>query len=189
MSSDNREGTVHRGGPFFRALDRLSALASRLFIALAAAITIIMAVSITYSVILRYIFNTPQTWTDELMGYLMVAVVMFGLGETVRRGDHIAVDLLTGRLGPRGRLLARAWALVAMIIVAAVLLERSWDMVVFSHMVGLLSDGYLSMPIWIPQSSLLFGFALMILASVNQLLRLLFGLEDPPHRDTAHVPD
>ena len=177
------------GGPFFRTLDRLSALASRLFIALAAAITVVMAVSITYSVFLRYVLNTPQTWTDELMGYLMVAVVMFGLGETVRRGDHIAVDLLTGRLGPRGQMLARIWALVAMIVVAAVLLERSWDMVAFSRMVDLLSDGYLAMPIWIPQSSLLFGFALMILASVNQLLRLLFGLDQPPHRDIAHVPD
>jgi C4-dicarboxylate transporter DctQ subunit len=148
-----------------------------------------MAVSITYSVILRYVFNTPQVWTDELMGYLMVALVMFGLGETVRRGDHIAVDLLTGRLGPRGQVLARIWGLVAMIAVAAVLLVRSWDMVAFSRMVDLLSDGYLAMPIWIPQSSLLIGFALMILASVNQLLRLLLRLDEPPRRDTAHVPD
>ena len=53
----------------------------------------------------------------------------------------------------------------------------------------LLSDGYLAMPVWIPQSSLLVGFSLMILASVNQLLRILFGLEEPPQRDTAHVPD
>ena len=172
-----------------QALDRVTALASRLFIALGAAITLVMAVSITYSVILRYVFNTPQVWTDELMGYLMVALVMFGLGETVRRGDHINVDLLTARLGQRGKALARIWGLVAMIAVAAVLLERSWDMVAFSRMVDLLSDGYLAMPIWIPQSSLLVGFALMILASVNQLLRILFGLEKPPLRDSAHVPD
>lgn len=189
MSTGNQKGAARVGGPFFRTLDRLSTLVSRLFIALAAAITVIMAASITYSVFLRYVLNTPQTWTDELMGYLMVAVVMFGLGETVRRGDHIAVDLLTTRLGPRGRVVARVWALVAMIIVAAVLLVRSWDMVAFSLMVGLLSDGYLSMPIWIPQSSLLVGFAIMILESVNQLLRLLFGLEEPPRRGTAHVPD
>ena len=189
MPSDRSTGAARRGGPVLRALDRLTALASWLFIALGAAITVVMAVSITYSVVMRYVLNTPQVWTDELMGYLMVAVVMFGLGETVRRGDHINVDLVTARLGPRGQVLARIWGLVAMIAVAAVLLVRSWDMVAFSRMVDLLSEGYLAMPIWIPQSSLLVGFVLMILASVNQLLRILFRLEEPPHRDASHLPD
>ena len=189
MPSEHKAGAARRGGPLLAALDQLTALASRLFVALGAAIAVVMAAAITYSVVMRYVLNAPQVWTDELMGYLMVALVMFGFGETVRRGDHINVDLVTARLGPRGQVLARIWGLVAMIAVAAVLLQRSWDMVAFSRMVGLLSDGYLAMPIWIPQSSLLIGFALMILASVNQLLRLAFGLDAPPHRDAAHVPD
>lgn len=189
MPRDRGTGAAGRGGPLLAALDRLTALASTVFVALGAAIAVVMAVAITYSVVMRYVLDTPQVWTDELMGYLMVALVMFGLGETVRHGDHINVDLVTARLGPRGHLAARAWGLIAMIAVAAVLLDRSWDMVAFSHMVGLLSDGYLAMPVWIPQSSLLIGFALMILASANQLLRLLFRLDEPPHRDAAHVPD
>lgn len=189
MLSDRNQGAARRGGPILQALDRMTAAASLLFIALGAAITIVMALSITYSVFQRYILNTPQVWTDELMGYLMVALVMFGLGETVRRGDHINVDLFTARLGPRGQAAARIWGLAAMIAVAAVLLVRSWDMIAFSRMVGLLSDGYLAVPIWIPQSSLLIGFSLMILASVNQMLRIIFGLEEPPHRDTPHIPD
>jgi C4-dicarboxylate transporter DctQ subunit len=189
LPSDRNQGAARHGGPVLRMLDRVTAAASWLFIALGAAITIVMALSITYSVILRYVLNTPQVWTDELLGFLLVALVMFGLGETVRRGDHINVDLITARLGPRGQVAARIWALVAMIAVATVLLVRSWDMVAFSRMVELLSDGYLAMPIWIPQSSLLIGFSLMILASVNQLLRILFGLEEPPTSDMAHVPD
>lgn len=189
MLSDGNQGAARRGGPVLQMLDRVTAAASWLFIALGAAITIVMALSITYSVFQRYILNTPQVWTDELMGYLMVALVMFGLGETVRRGDHINVDLFTARLGPRGQAVARVWGLAAMIAVAAVLLVRSWDMIAFSRMVGLLSDGYLAVPIWIPQSSLLIGFSLMILASVNQMLRILFGLEEPPRRDMPHIPD
>jgi len=189
VPTDDGSGAARQGGPVLAALDRLTALASRLFVALGAAIAVVMAVAITYSVVMRYVLNAPQVWTDELMGYLMVALVMFGLGETVRQGDHINVDLITARLGPRGQVLARAWGLVAMILVAAVLLDRSWDMVAFSRMVDLLSDGYLAMPVWIPQSSLLVGFSLMILASANQLLRLAFGIEAPPERDTPHVPD
>jgi len=189
VPSDRNQGAAHRGGPILQTLDRITAAASRLFIALGAAITVVMTLSITYSVVLRYVLNTPQVWTDELLGFLLVALVMFGLGETVRRGDHISVDLITARLGRRGQVAARVWGLVAMIVVAAVLLQRSWDMVAFSHRVGLLSDGYLAMPMWIPQSSLFIGFSLMILASVNQLLRLLAGLEEPPHRDVLHVPD
>lgn len=189
MPSDNEHGAARRGGPLLQALERSTTFLSVLFVMGGALITVIMAGAIAYSVTQRYVFDNPQVWNDELLGYLMVAMVMFGLGETVRRGDHINVDLITARFGRRGQRLARIWGLASMIAVSAILLERSWEMVAFSHMVGLLSEGYLAVPIWIPQSSLLIGFSLMILASCNQLLRLLAGLDEPPHRDAEHVPD
>ena len=52
--------------------------------------------------------NWPLTWGDEMLGYLLVATVMAGAAEALRRGDHIAIDLVTSRLTGRARRAAGA---------------------------------------------------------------------------------
>jgi TRAP-type C4-dicarboxylate transport system permease small subunit len=50
-------------------------------------------------------------------------------------------------------------------------------MVLFSASVGLLSDGYLEVPMWIPQLAVPVGAALLLLTALGGLIRLLF---EPP---------
>ena len=163
---------------FFRFLDMASHGLAVGMAGVGAVLTLAMTSIVGYSVLMRYVFNTPQTWTDELVGYLMVLLVMTGVAEALRRGDHIGIDLLTSRLGRRGRRLTEIWSMAAVLVVAAVLLYSGWQMVEFSHSVGLISDGYVEAPMWIPQSSILLGMGLLILAALNRLVRIVTGLDD-----------
>ena len=52
-------------------------------------------------------------------------------------------------------------------------------MAAFSHSVGLVSDGYLEVPMWLPQAAVPAGAGLLALAAFNRLLRLVVGLEKP----------
>ncbi len=167
-------------GAWLRVAERLLGWVSHAAAALGALLVIVMTGVIGYSVALRYLFNQPQTWTDELVGYLLVVVVMLGAAEALRRGDHIAVDLLTERLGPRGRRRCEAWGLLAVCFVAAVLVAGGWEMVSFSADVGLISDGYLEVPMWIPQAAVPVGSALLLLVALERLARLLLGLDGTP---------
>ncbi len=62
------------------ALVRLCGLLSAILIL---AILVIVAYAITQ----RYVFNTPLLWGDELNGYLLVAMIMLGSAEALRRGE------------------------------------------------------------------------------------------------------
>src|SRR6266508_4566607 len=57
-------------------------------------------------------------------------------------------------------------SLRAVAISALLLVVEGWDMVAFSRMVNLLSNGYLAVPMWIPQLAVPVGAALLLLASI-----------------------
>ena len=166
-----------------RILEAVDSVLSRIAAALGALLVIATVVLVTYSVVMRYLLNTPQTWTDELVGYFLVYIVMLGVSEALRHEEHIAVDLITGRLGSRGRLATEIWGMIAVIGVSGAMLISGYGMVEFSHTVGLISDGYVEAPMWIPQLALPIGYGLLILSATNRLLRIACGL--PGSRDAV----
>ncbi|HEX5815291.1 MAG TPA: TRAP transporter small permease, partial [Methylomirabilota bacterium] len=60
---------------------------------------------ITYDVAMRYFFNEPQLFVDELASFLEALVIFGGLAYTFRTGGHVRVDLVTTHLPGR----VRAW--------------------------------------------------------------------------------
>ena len=70
---------------------------------------------------------------------------------------------------------SRSAGLVAVALAAALLVVEGWDMVEFSRMVGLLSNGKLAVPMWIPQLAVPVGAALLGAAAVVAFLLALTG--------------
>lgn len=137
------------------------------------AVLVVATLSITgYSVFQRYVLGTPLTWTDELSGFLVVAIVMLGAAEALRRGDHISVDLLSEKATGFKKTMLQFWTYLSTAMVAAVLFISGWGAVTFSWNIGVYSDGYLEAPLWIPQSFLLIGSGLLFLLSVARLIDL-----------------
>ncbi len=154
-------------------LDRSIFYISWLAAAIGAGVVLLMMLVVAYSVVNRYILGTPITWTDELSGYLVVALVMLGAADALRRGDHISVDLITSRLGRRGQRFAEIWGYLMVLAFAVVLLISSKETIEYSFNFGILSEGYLEVPMWIPQSFLVLGGALLLLVSLIKLKNLL----------------
>jgi TRAP-type C4-dicarboxylate transport system permease small subunit len=121
----------------------------------------------------RYLLNEPLRGADEATGFLVVCIVMFGAAEALRRGDHIAIDLLFSRAGPRTKLWLEAWAMLGVLLFAGLLAITAWDTVVFSRQFGAYSTGALELPLWIPQSTMLVGAVTLAMAAVARLLRFV----------------
>ena len=147
-------------------LDRLVRALARIGAALAAASLLASMVVIGYSVVMRYFANRPIPWVDELAGYLLVASVMMAAADALFEGEHIRVDILVERLSARGRHVAALIGLVAVLAAAALLAVEGADMVAFSRMVDLKSNGYLAVPMWVPQLLVPVGAVLMGLAAI-----------------------
>ena len=70
--------------------------------------TLAMTGLIAFDVLMRYFLNEPQLFVDEVVGFLQVLVVFWGLAYTFQVRGHIRVDLVTSHLsGP-----VRAWCRV-----------------------------------------------------------------------------
>lgn len=128
---------------------------------------------VSYSVFMRYVLGTPITFSDELTGFIVVAMVALGAGEVLLRNEHFGVDLLTDKAGPRMKLIVELWGMIGVILVASAILYSAIRMVRFSYDFGIYSDGYLGVQMWIPQSFLLIGMVILILAACARIVTLL----------------
>lgn len=76
------------------ALDRWTCVAC---VALFVAILVVMVLQVTF----RYVLNSPLTWTEELARYLFIWACFLGAPVATRRGSHVTIAFVAGRL-PRG---------------------------------------------------------------------------------------
>jgi C4-dicarboxylate transporter DctQ subunit len=81
-------------------------------------------------VILRFVFNNPQAWAEEILRYFFVWIIFIGCAIAVARRTHIRVTEIEDRLGERGKLLCK-WLRVAVdticfvcLLVAGLMLSR-----------------------------------------------------------------
>ncbi len=67
---------------------------------------VFMVVSITYDVVLRYVFVAPTHWALEVNTFLLAFICVIPAGEVLRAGSQIRITFLTDRLSPamKGRL-------------------------------------------------------------------------------------
>jgi C4-dicarboxylate transporter DctQ subunit len=163
-------------GTFERAIAYLAHAGA----AVAAVAVLVSLATTSYGVFMRYVLGTPVTWVDELAGYLVVAIVMFGAAEALRRGDHIRVDLLTSRLsGIWLKIMRLVWGGFVIALMGALTIS-GWVAVTFSYDFGMYSEGYLEMPMWIPQSMLIIGAVLTILTALARIGAALADKPDTP---------
>lgn len=173
MSHGGTGGGAEAPPPDPSRLEYLASLLSRLGAQIATGGVLLVLAITGFSVFRRYVLGTPVTWTDELSGYLVVAIVMFGAAETLRRGEHISVDLITDRAGRKLSGMLAVWALVAVILLMAALFWSAIVAVRFSWSFDMYSDGYLAVQMWIPQSALIVGAALVALMALARLFTLM----------------
>lgn len=161
---------------------------ARVGIMLAAATLIASMCLVCYAVVLRYFLNQPPPWVDELVGYLLVAAIMLAAADALLQGEHIAVDILTDRLGPAGRKFTLLLGLIAVAASGVLLVNEGFDMVSFSRMVGLKSNGFLATPMWVPQLLVPIGGVMLTLASIVAFIETWRGETPPIDPGASHHP-
>jgi TRAP-type C4-dicarboxylate transport system permease small subunit len=97
----------------------------------AAAVFGLLFLTFVLQVGMRFLFDRPLAWSDELVVVLYIAMVFWSAATLLEEKDHVMLDLVYAALPPGGQ---RAFALAGAGIVAAlllVLLPQAWDYVHF----------------------------------------------------------
>jgi len=64
---------------------------------------VVVVLSVTYGVIMRYLFEVAPIWTSELSAIAFTWLVFLGASAAYKRKMHIGIDLLTKRLSGRAQ--------------------------------------------------------------------------------------
>ncbi len=127
------------------------------------------------AVICRYVLQSPIRGIDEQIGFLVVAIVMAGAADALRRNDHISVDLITNKVPVSLQRVLAAFGYAAVALFSLVLLVTAWRTVSFSYSFQAYSPGDLQIPMWLPQSAMLAGALLLLLVSVAKFAAAVAG--------------
>jgi TRAP-type C4-dicarboxylate transport system permease small subunit len=148
-----------------RALDRLYDGCA----ALAACFMVGLLVAVLLSVLGRQLhFNIAGI--DAYAGYLMAGAGFLALAHTLKRGEHIRVTLLVGRLTGTAQRAMELWALFAATLLAALSAVYSVRLAWQSWTFHDISTSYDATPLWIPQLAMALGTLVLAIAFVDELV-------------------
>ena len=140
---------------------------------------------IGWSVLMRYALNRPVPWVDEVVGFLLVAIVTLAAADVLRKGQHIGVDILVGALRGHARRLAALWSALMATAAALVWIVNGWEVAMFNRMLGIVTEGHLEWPVYGLMLFLPLGGALMLLTALEAVWLTVLG-HALPDQDHAH---
>lgn len=136
--------------------------------------TLAMMIVIILDVAGRGLFNAPISGGNELSELLLVALIFLGLAAAQQRRQHYTVDILNHIAGPVGRRVMEVIGLLTSLAVVALLAWLSAKHAWAATLQGESSYGTISFPIWPARILIAFGFALLAIQFVIDLVKL-FG--------------
>lgn len=171
-------------GALSTGIDRLNQLLGK-----TAGIMIFLSCIISaVNALLRYSLDISNNWPLELQWYLFAAAVMLAASYTLKRNEHVRVDLIYSQLSDRGRIYVDLFGLIVFLMPACMLFTwLSWttlfypSWLVFEHSPN--AGGLIRYPI---KFIVPFGFFMLSLQGVSEIIKrigMLKGKQTVPPAD------
>jgi TRAP-type C4-dicarboxylate transport system permease small subunit len=120
---------------------------------------------------------------DAYAGYFLAAGSFFTLAHALRRGDHIRVTLLIGRLAAHLRVWVEVFCLAVATFLSGHFAYYACQLAWGSWRFGDVSTEIDATPLWIPQLSMALGVTALCIAFAEELLYVLRHRRLPPQDD------
>lgn len=131
----------------------------------------------------RKAFDLSSNAFLEIQWYLFAAVFLLAAGYTFKRNEHVRVDILSGRLGPRGQ----AWldllgTLLFLLPFTTLVLYHAWPFFLDSFASREYSNNPGGLMLWPAKALIPAGFALLWLQGIAEIIKragFLLGMAPP----------
>ena len=153
-----------------RFLDRLylgSGMLAGLFI-------ILITIMILVQIVGRW-FDIIIPSTEDFAGFFLAAATFLALAYTFRMGGHIRITILVHLLKGKVSRFALTAALSVFILMIAYAVYYTAAFVYESWSFEELSQGYIAVPLWIPQLGMMLGLVVFPIALIDDLVLLISG--------------
>lgn len=108
--------------------------------------------------------------TDAYAGYAMAACAFLALAHTLKHGEHIRVELVLQKAGPRVQRALQLWSYGVATLLAALFAVFSVRLAWQSYAFDDISTANDATPLWIPQIAMAAGTIVLFVAFVDELV-------------------
>jgi TRAP-type mannitol/chloroaromatic compound transport system permease small subunit len=135
-------------------------------------INVILIITITYDVVMRYLFNAPTNWSYTLSYMLGATMFCIGQGYVHRINGHVRVDILYVKFSPKVKLLLDFIFTILFFLPAFLLVSKSlWGNFFYSFHVQEKAIHSTWYPLTWPYKFLIaIGFSLFFIQGVMRLI-------------------
>lgn len=151
---------------------------------LLSAIIVAMALLVTAEVICRSMLGFSLLVTEEVAGYMLVAIVFLGMPLALADGKLFRVEFVIHRLAPRPREALKLFFNILSLAFAVILDWQLVRLVVESWERGVLAPTVLATPQYLPQIVMVVGMTGVVMVLVTQIIlgahELLYGTPEAP---------
>jgi len=133
-----------------------------------AAIMAILVIDVLWQVISRYVLSSPSSFTDELAGFLLIWVGLFGSAYVAGRKEHLAIDLLLQRSGPEREKILEIFISICIVLFSLVVLVIGGTWLVYTRFALEVKSAALQIPL---------GYVYIVLP-VSGMLIVYFTLDN-----------
>lgn len=121
---------------------------------------------------IRYSLNLSSNAWLEIQWYLFSAIFLLGAGYTLKKNEHVRIDILAGRLSRRGQ----AWidiigGLLFLMPMAVIIMMLSWPMFMQSYTGHEISGDAGGLLRWPVKLLIPIGFALLVLQGIAEIIK------------------
>lgn len=139
----------------------------------AAACLFVLALMISYEVLVRYGFGHSTGWVQELSVYLMMASGFLAAAYALQHHSHFAITFFVDRLSAEKRRRLNMLTHSMGLLYSGIFVVQGVNMAWFSHQLNDTSTGLLEVPLWIPALLVPIGGLLLLLQFLNQFIDLM----------------
>ena len=177
ITDQTDHATPATSNPLVAALERALGFCNNIIVIFAGLALIAACVILSYSVLGRALFHSPNYWQDEAAVFLLVgATFMTGAYVQGRRG-HVSIEAFVGLLSPRANRI-RLWLVdVASFAFCAFFAGKSWTLAHEAWVDGQVSNSMWSPPLAIPYVLMAVGMTLLCIQILLQIILPLTGAQ------------
>lgn len=127
--------------------------------------------------LMRYLFNYSTNGFLEIQWYMFAAIVLFGASYTLKRNEHVRVDVLYGSISERARLWIDAIGMVVFLLpVTIFMIFLSFPFFLRSFLGSEMSMNAGGLLLWPVKLMTPVAFALLTLQAISELIKRIAAL-------------
>ena len=143
---------------------------------LASALFVSIGFIISYEVVMRYIFNSPTVWVNEISRFLQIWATYLALTYTFHKKEFIRITVLYDKLKEKGKKILDFISDIFILTFSLFVLYFGWLIAYDSFKVGRTSSTILDVPSFLTELAIPLCFGFLVIRVIVEIFKFLKDL-------------